>query len=1297
MKRKLLLFLLATAYCYVQISAQTLDPKFVSADGRVNAVLQSGDSVYIGGDFHTLGIGVKGIARFKPGNTNPDPGFPQLDGNSGAQAITSDENGGFYLSGFFNSFNGNPIEPTAVIHILANGSLDPNFGKVDDNQSYSIHALKKKGNKLYIGGGFNFIQGVQRQYLVALNAATGALDNWKPDAPNSYVYAIDANDSLLFIQGSFNFVGSNYQPNNFAALKIKDGRVETNFPTANSNIRCFEVADNKLYLGGSFYNLGYRKQGLAKISASNTELNSTFPSTTGTVRCILPDGKGGFYIGGNFTKVGDYGRNNLAHILPSGKVDPTFYVNVDGDIYNLASDSSNLYICGYFTSVNGAPRSHAASVSLVSGTVTNFNPVANNTIYTIAVHKGTVYMGGSFTTMKGKSRNYVAAVTTSNTLTSWAPNPDNAVYKLIVNGTGSSVFLGGEFTYVKNQLYPHLVKVNTTNGNPYSWRPNPDQTVFSMALDKNILYLKGNFSSINSTYRQFFAAVDTSSTQPTPLQANIGNYYYSYSFNGLSVNNGKLYIAGAFTSIQDSIRSNIARIDLATGLVDNWNSGNTINPNNDIEAVCASGNAVVIGGGFDFLSIATRNQLAAIDLSNYKIDSWNPDIPNYSGSILGILHYNNTVFVCGSFQYNTTKNSGVYMYNLVALNDVTGKISHQFAQYANGTIRSMCIYDNKLMVGGEFSDFARVSDDGFYAKRKLLAGYNLSSYQLADETYDPNNQVNMLTDDQGNLVIAGSFSLINSVDRRSLACIDLNTGRPTSWEPNPAGVVNALAIKDSTLFAGGSFYSIGSNYLSRQNIAAINTKTGNALNWSADANDEVLALAVKDSILYIGGHFTEVKGKSRNYAASVLTKNGTVRNWNPLPNFAVTSLLPLNNHIYMGGYFSNIKGVSRNHLAKVDNATGKPAAWNPNADGTVYSIINAGKNIFVSGEFSAIGSNTRMSLAAFDTASGALNAFDAKINNNSYYTYSGIYPLAAYGRSVYFGGGYYFQNVGDSIRGYLAGIDTTTAAALPFNPKPSTYFSATASNALYVGKNKLFTGGNWQYLGTNGKPSYFAVFTLEPQVKSSNLIFSNLQPTSVTIKFKHGDGENRLVVIKQAAIAAAPEDGKGYVANAAFASGDSTGQASYVVYNGTGNSINVSNLLPNQSYTVSVYEYNGNGQSSDYLTYTVLTKTFKTPNLFTKPVADSATTQITTVKATAKAYPNPAQNECTVTFNANSKKNYIIELADAGGRIFLRQAVHASNGFNLVNLNTEDLPSGVYIINIIDENGKRETLKLIRQ
>lgn len=106
----------------------------------------------------------------------------------------------------------------------------------------------------------------------------------------------------------------------------------------------------------------------------------------------------------------------------------------------------------------------------------------------------------------------------------------------------------------------------------------------------------------------------------------------------------------------------------------------------------------------------------------------------------------------------------------------------------------------------------------------------------------------------------------------------------------------------------------------------------------------------------------------------------------------------------------------------------------------------------------------------------------------------------------------------------------------------------------------------------------------EPTTQTSGITFSNIQQTSMTVNWAKGNGSNRIVLVKSAsAVDGTPTDGVTYSASATYGSGTSIG-TSYVVYNGTGDSINVTGLTKATRYYVSVYEFNGSAGSENYLT-----------------------------------------------------------------------------------------------------------------
>jgi hypothetical protein len=90
----------------------------------------------------------------------------------------------------------------------------------------------------------------------------------------------------------------------------------------------------------------------------------------------------------------------------------------------------------------------------------------------------------------------------------------------------------------------------------------------------------------------------------------------------------------------------------------------------------------------------------------------------------------------------------------------------------------------------------------------------------------------------------------------------------------------------------------------------------------------------------------------------------------------------------------------------------------------------------------------------------------------------------------------------------------------------------------------------------------------------------------MTVGWTRGNGTSVMVVAKAAsAVNNDPINGTAYTANAAFGSGTQIGTGNYVVYSGTGTSVNVTGLNQGTTYHFAVYEY------------TLASNCYKTPGL----------------------------------------------------------------------------------------------------
>src|SRR5581483_2858607 len=240
-----------------------------------------------------------------------------------------------------------------------------------------------------------------------------------------------------------------------------------------------------------------------------------FPAVNGTVYAAVPDGTGGFYLGGSFSTVGAVERAGLAHVEADGTVDPSFTVATDtGSIRALAL----------------SPNGH------------------------------TLYVGGAFNTLGGVAAPNIGAIDlTGNTATAipgFAPNSNGTVYALALSSDGSELYVGGNFSFIASVGRSDLVALNASTGAAASnWQPQPSGAVRALALssDDSTLYVGGDFATIGGGTRTRIAAIsaNTASIGGTVNAMGAGGSGANDSVEALalSADGSTLWVGGAFTGI----------------------------------------------------------------------------------------------------------------------------------------------------------------------------------------------------------------------------------------------------------------------------------------------------------------------------------------------------------------------------------------------------------------------------------------------------------------------------------------------------------------------------------------------------------------------------------------------------------------------------------------------------------------------------------------------------------------------------------------------------------------------------
>lgn len=109
------------------------------------------------------------------------------------------------------------------------------------------------------------------------------------------------------------------------------------------------------------------------------------------------------------------------------------------------------------------------------------------------------------------------------------------------------------------------------------------------------------------------------------------------------------------------------------------------------------------------------------------------------------------------------------------------------------------------------------------------------------------------------------------------------------------------------------------------------------------------------------------------------------------------------------------------------------------------------------------------------------------------------------------------------------------------------------------------------------------IFT--PLIPPNQMTVSNNTGNSISINWTAGSGSNSLVIARaNNANFTPPTNGIAYTANSVFGQGTQLMKTagSYVVYNGTGSTVNITGLTPGTTYFFRVYSFNGSGTSTNY-------------------------------------------------------------------------------------------------------------------
>jgi hypothetical protein len=666
----------------------------IRVNGTVYATASDGTSLYVGGRFNAVNpYSAPRLAIVDQSSGNPvttcDLGTGFLDGIVNSVVASGQS---LYVAGNFNRYRGVVVGKLVKID-AATCALDTNFaraGGFGQSLGEAIYGLATVGNSLFVVGNFSSYRGAPFLGIVKLDLTTGDLDPTF-HSPTSLstaaaISAVAASGSAVYVGGAFTAVNG-IASACVAKLDAATGAVDATFsqaPGADSQVVALAVSGSSLYVGGYFANYAGIPAGLVRVDATTGVLDLAFTQSVAnykTTIAILPVGSS-VYIGRQFP-VG--GAPTLAKIdAATGTTDPTFTSGsgFDYGVYSIAMLPSGLFVGGAFTTYRNVAANHIAKLDPVTGALdSSFTQATggNATVQALAASGTNIIAGGQLSTYRGSPvdnlTKFDIATDAVDSVFSAAVAPDQDVIALLLNG--NSLYVAGSFSNFSHVNRVGLVKVNAALGAldaQFTAGGGAPFAVTSLLLHGTSLYIGGWNSSFAPPH---VAKLDPLSGVIDPAFTASG--VPNGQVNALADSANAIYVAGQFSAYGAIAAQNIAKVDPASGAVDQaftlWNGA--VNANDQIMALQTAGNAVYMGGSFTTFRGTAIQGLAKIDSATAVVDGAFTGTGN-SGAVAALAQASTSLIVAGTFD----SLNGSQSYNVAKANLTSGALDSNFVRSA---------------------------------------------------------------------------------------------------------------------------------------------------------------------------------------------------------------------------------------------------------------------------------------------------------------------------------------------------------------------------------------------------------------------------------------------------------------------------------------------------------------------------------------------------------------------------------------------------------------------------------------
>ncbi len=597
--------------------------------------------------------------------------------------------------------------------------------------------------------------------------------------PSGYALAMTALGDYLYVGGNFEYI-EGVAANRVARYHIPSGSWQALGSGVDRRVRALASDGVQVYIGGEFTEAGGMPANrIAAWSPGSQLWDNLAGGVQGSRVTALDDYGGTIYVGGTFTQTGTVAALNVA--VWNGSQWGALGDGVEGTVRGISASGSGVYAAGdiYASGTPQVDLNYAARWNPGQGKWTPLGTgleadwynsyIFPDKCYSCAVAAGheRLYYGGSFEAAGGTTALHAAAWNPS--ATQWealyngpgGQGLDEEIKALAVIGT--DVYAGGWFERVGDQNIPYIAKWDSLTK---QWSPlgqGVNWGVEALAVMGDNLYVGGRFGQAGGIDVRYLARWNTTTQTWHPVGSGADPGPVDW-VEALAVQDDQLFVGGYFTGIWDhgsSIASDHFAVWDATG--QSWSTVADAGLDGPVFTILPHGDDVYVGGGFYQNSGSDFEHVARLD-TNTGI--WHAVGDGLSSNVHHLEAYGQDVLASGAFL------SGVRRW------DSASQLWQELpgGGFSGGFYYGSIVYDLVAAPNGD------VFAGGTFTQAGNRAAYNIAQWSPVCEAWFPvdkgmNARVYALALQDENLYAGGEFSLAG--DHTSAKMASILTGEVT--------------------------------------------------------------------------------------------------------------------------------------------------------------------------------------------------------------------------------------------------------------------------------------------------------------------------------------------------------------------------------------------------------------------------------------------------------------------------------------------------------------------------------------